>query len=202
VAVVTTTILLARHGETEWNREGRFQGHADPPLNETGCAQARALADQLAATPIDAVYSSDLRRARQTAEVVAARHGVSVTTARGLREIDVGSWSGLTRAEIEQRFPGAADHDGETREAHLARVVATVDRIAHDHPGERLLVVSHGGSLRALEAFAGEPSPRPLANCETFTVEVQDGRVLLVEAPPPVPPRDPEADDAEALEER
>ena len=172
---MTTTILLARHGETDSNREGRFQGHADQPLNETGRTQARALADQLAATSIDAVYSSDLRRARETAEIVAARRGIAVATERGLREIDVGSWSGLTRAEIEERFPGADDHDGETREAHLARVVATVDRIAHDHPGEVLLVVSHGGSLRALRRHcAGEPV-HPIANCSVYELRFMDG---------------------------
>ena len=103
-----TTLLLARHGETEWNREGRWQGWADPPLNETGREQARALREQLRETPFDAVYSSDLRRAHETAEIVAAPHGVPVIADEGLREIDVGSWSGLTRAEQEARFPGAS----------------------------------------------------------------------------------------------
>src|SRR5215211_8136133 len=114
-----TAILLARHGETDWNREGRFQGWADPPLNDAGRAQAQALAERLREMPFDAVYASDLRRAFETAEIVAASHGVPVTPDPGLREVDIGSWSGLTRAEIEERFPGAAHHDGETREQHL-----------------------------------------------------------------------------------
>ena len=91
-----TTILLARHGETDWNRAGRWQGWADPPLNETGRVQARELAEQLRTIPFDAVYSSDLRRAHETALIVGEPHGVPVVTEPGLREIDVGSWSGLT----------------------------------------------------------------------------------------------------------
>jgi broad specificity phosphatase PhoE len=170
-----TTILLVRHGETDWNREGRFQGHADPPLNELGRQQARQLAEQLAPMPIDAVYSSDLKRARETAEIVAARKGLTVTVERGLREIDVGSWSGLTRAEIEERFPGARHHDGETREAHLARIVAAAERIARDHPGERVLIVSHGGSLRALRGHALGAAPHPIPNCEVFQLRFRDG---------------------------
>src|SRR5581483_2208896 len=120
-----TTLLLSRHGETDWNREGRWQGWADPPLNEVGREQARALAETLRTTAFDAVYSSDLRRAHETARIVAAPHGVAVVTGPGLREIDVGSWSGLTRAEIEARFgPDAVRPDGETREQHAARVLS------------------------------------------------------------------------------
>ena len=100
-----TTILLARHGETDWNREGRFQGHADPPLNETGRAQAAELAAGLAGIHLAAVYSSPLRRALETAELVAATHGVDPVPIDALREVDVGSWQGLTRAEVGVRFP-------------------------------------------------------------------------------------------------
>jgi len=170
-----TTILLARHGETDWNREGRFQGWADPPLNETGRAQAQVLAGQLAEVPFDAAYSSDLRRAHETALIVAEPHGVPVVVDRGLREIDVGSWSGLTRLEIDARFPGAEQHDGETREEHLARVLAAVERIACAHPGERILIVSHGGSLRTLRRHAlGEPV-HPIVNCGVYELRFRDG---------------------------
>ncbi len=100
-----TTILLARHGETDWNRENRFQGHADPPLNETGRAQAAELAAALANEPLAAVYSSPLRRAFETAQIVGAPHGLEPVPVDALREVDVGSWQGLTRAEIEERFP-------------------------------------------------------------------------------------------------
>ena len=174
-----TTILLARHGETDWNREGRFQGWADPPLNEAGREQARALAERLRDMPFDAVYSSDLRRARETAEIVAGPHGVPVVVDRGLREIDVGSWSGLTRVEIEERFPGADDHDGETRADHLARVLATVERIARTHHGERILIVSHGGSLRTLRRHCvGEPV-HPIENCGVYELHFRDDRFVV-----------------------
>ena len=103
-----TTLLVARHGETDWNREGRWQGWADPPLNDTGRAQARRLAEELRETAFDAVYASDLRRAFETAEILAAPHAVPVVADAGLREIDIGSWSGLTRAEIDARFPEAS----------------------------------------------------------------------------------------------
>jgi probable phosphoglycerate mutase len=170
-----TTILLARHGETDWNLQGRFQGWADPPLNETGRAQARSLAEQLAEVPFDAVYSSDLRRAHETALIVAEPHAVPVVVDPGLREIDVGSWSGLTRPEIDARFPGADHHDGETREEHLSRVLEAVERIARAHPGERILIVSHGGSLRTLRRHAlGEPV-HPIENCGVYELRFRDG---------------------------
>jgi broad specificity phosphatase PhoE len=170
-----TTILLARHGETDWNREGRFQGWADPPLNDKGRAQAQALAEQLAGLPFDAVYSSDLRRAHETALIVAEPHAVPVVVDPGLREIDVGSWSGLTRPEIDARFPGAEHHDGETREEHLARVLATVERIAAAHPAERILIVSHGGSLRTLRRHALGDPVQPINNCGVYELRFRDG---------------------------
>jgi broad specificity phosphatase PhoE len=172
-----TTILLARHGETDWNREGRWQGWADPPLNETGREQARQLAEQLRGTPFDAVYSSDLRRAHETAEIVAEPHGVPVVADPGLREIDVGSWSGLTRAEIDERFPGTDRPDGETRDAHLARVLHAVERIARTHAGERILVVSHGGTMRALRSHASDEPFHPIENCGVIELHFRDDRL-------------------------
>src|SRR5512133_1433936 len=100
-----TELLLVRHGETNWNRERRFQGHADPPLNDAGREQARELAETLAGEGIDAIYTSDLQRARETAEILAARFGSEVVALRELREIDVGDWQGLTWPEIEERHP-------------------------------------------------------------------------------------------------
>ena len=174
-----TTILLARHGETDWNRESRWQGWADPPLNETGRDQARRLAEQLRHIPFDAVYTSDLRRAHETAEIVAAPHGVPVVADPGLREIDVGSWSGLTRAEIEERFPGAERPDGETREQHLARVLQAVERIARDNLGRRILLVSHGGTMRALRGHvSGEPH-HPIPNCGVLELHFRDDRLVM-----------------------
>jgi broad specificity phosphatase PhoE len=176
-----TAILLARHGETDWNREGRFQGWADPPLNEAGRAQAQALSHRLRETPFDAVYSSDLRRAHETASIVAAPHGVPVVTDPALREIDVGSWSGLTRMQIEERFPGAEHHDGETREHHLARVLEAVERIARGHRGGRILVVSHGGSLRALRRHCVGDPVHPLENCGVYELELRDEQLVAAD---------------------
>ncbi len=158
-----TTILLARHGESDWNRAKRWQGHADRPLTELGQAQARELADRLAETELNAVYSSDLQRAYETAEIVARKQRLDVTPLPELREVDVGSWSGLTRSEAEGRYPDAYRHwtaggegwqDGETYEELSVRVVGAIQRIAAEHPGERVLVVAHGGSVRAIHAAA------------------------------------------------
>jgi broad specificity phosphatase PhoE len=193
---MATVIVLARHGETDWNREHRLQGWADPPLNELGREQARELAESLAEERFDAIYSSDLRRAAETARVVGERLGLPVVEEPALREVDLGSWSGRLRHELHGERP-----DGESREQHRERVRRGILRLADMHPGGTLLVVSHGGSMRALEALATDEQPRLLANCEAIRLLVDDGQLILVEAPPPVAPRDPEADDAEALEQ-
>lgn len=174
-----TTILLARHGETDWNRDGIWQGWADPPLNETGRAQAHALAEQLRTTPFDAVYSSDLRRAEETAEIVAGPHGVPVVADPDLREIDIGSWSGLTLAEIEERFPHGERPDGETREQHAARVLAAVTRIARVNLGRRILLVTHGGTMRALHGHLTDEPVHPVANCAVLELHFRDNRLGL-----------------------
>jgi broad specificity phosphatase PhoE len=160
---VIATILLARHGESDWNRTKQWQGFADRPLTELGRQQARELAERLRETELEAVYSSDLQRARETAEIVAKTKGLRVESTPDLREVDVGSWSGLTRAEAEQRFPdgyarwlngGEGWDDGETYGQMGERVVRAVHRIAETHQGERVLLVAHGGSIRAVHAAA------------------------------------------------
>lgn len=158
-----TTILLARHGESDWNLAGRWQGHADRPLTDRGRAQARALSERLAGIELDGVYSSDLARARETAAIVAAPRGLPVRELATLREVDVGGWSGLTRAEAEERFPeaygrwiagGEGWDDGESYDQLTDRVVGAVRAIADQHPRDRVLVVAHGGSIRAIHAAA------------------------------------------------
>ncbi len=161
-----TELLLVRHAETDWNRDGRWQGHADPPLNEAGRAQARALAETLADEQVEAIYTSDLRRAAETAEVLGAALGRPVTPDSDLREIDVGSWSGLTREEVTERFPDWETHDGESLEDLQARVVGAVRRIAERHPDGQVLIVTHGGSIRSLERHLHGESARVMANCE------------------------------------
>jgi broad specificity phosphatase PhoE len=188
-----TTFILVRHGETDWNRSGRWQGQADAPLNERGRDQARALADELAGEQVVAIYTSDLSRARETAEIIAARLGRRVDLDRRLREVHVGGWSGLTTEEIEARFPdeilrwhkGDPSHafdGGETYAAMGERVVAAVNEIAARHPGEQVLVVLHGGPIRALLAHAAgityeEQRHRRehLDNCGFIRVAVRGG---------------------------
>src|SRR5688500_9075185 len=102
-----TTILLVRHGETDWNLERRVQGHSDRPLNDTGRRQAIELATALGDEPVDAIYSSDLVRAHETARILAERRGLGVTVIPELREKSFGTWEGLTDREVLQRFPEA-----------------------------------------------------------------------------------------------
>lgn len=158
-----TTVYLARHGESDWNAERRWQGHADRPLTERGREQAEALAERLAGVQLDAVYASDLRRAWETADPVARSHGLDVVRVPDLREVHVGSWSGLTRDECEARFPeafarwrdgGQGWDDGETYDEMAERVVSALHRLAEKHPGGSILVVSHGGPIRAVHAHA------------------------------------------------
>jgi broad specificity phosphatase PhoE len=158
-----TTIFLARHGESDWNVEKRFQGHSDRPLTERGRKQARALADLVGAEKIDAVYTSPLSRARETAEIVAARAGLEAVALPELREVDTGSWSGLSRADVEARFPegfarwrsgGSGWENGESYDEMAERVIGALRKIAEDHPDGRVLVISHGGPIRAIHAAA------------------------------------------------
>jgi alpha-ribazole phosphatase len=158
-----TTLLLARHGETDWNRARRWQGHADRLLTARGRTQAADLAARLTDIALDAAYSSDLRRARETAEPVATTHGLELVQLPELREVNVGSWQGLTRDEAEIRFPagferwregGTGWDDGESYGEMSARVLAAVERIANEYRGGRVLVVTHGGPIRAIHGAA------------------------------------------------
>lgn len=194
-----TTILLARHGESDWNAERRWQGHADRPLTERGLAQARALAERLDPFPLTAVYASDLRRARDTARAVAERRGVPLVVRRDLREVDVGSWSGRSREELEASDPesvrrwldGAKGWEGgESYEEMADRVVRAVLEIAAAHPGGHVLVVSHGGCVRAVHAralgltFHAQRSTAPVEpNARLSAVAVEDGTIRLLHLP-------------------
>src|SRR5947209_803921 len=155
-------VYLARHGETEWNATGRFQGHTDTPLNEAGRDQARALAEQLDGK-IGAVAASDLARARETAEIVARALRLKAPVVEpALRERGLGVFEGLTRDEIARRFPGEweayrRDHanappEGEPWSAFIERATGAVRRLAGRLArGERpALLVTHGGVVKAL----------------------------------------------------
>jgi len=173
-----TTILLARHGETDWNLNRRVQGHSDTPLNDTGRAQARALGEELAGERIAAVYSSHLVRAHETARAVAEPRGLGVTAIRDLRERHFGTWEGMTDDEIFARFdptPETSWGDGETREEMAGRVLDALRRIAATHPESRVLVVSHGGPLRAVLTHCGVDGVGRIDNCHVVRVEIMDG---------------------------
>ena len=146
------------------------------PLNEHGREQARALAEQLAGEPIDAIYSSDLSRARDTADIVGARLEVPVAVDPDLREIDVGAVEGLT-AEESGAFDG---WQGEPHEAHSLRVLAAIDRIAARHPAERILVVTHGGSMRRVHEHLGLEGG-PFENCAVWMCVHEDGALRSID---------------------
>lgn len=159
-----TTLLLVRHGETDWNAEGRLQGHTDRPLNETGRRQARQLAERLAGERIDAIYASDLGRAKETAEIVGERLGLTVVIDTDLREKNWGNWEGLTGDERVH-----VEFEGESTEEHRTRIVRAVKRIAERHPDQRIVVVTHGGSLRRIQAAANGVANPVVENCGVWS---------------------------------
>ncbi len=197
VSTVATNLVLVRHGETDWNRDNRFQGHADPPLNDTGRAQARALADELGEEQFAALYASPLRRAHETARIVASSLALQLIADPCLKEVDVGSWSGLTRTEIEARDPegfarwleyGHGWDDGETYDELGARVVAGLLSIGARHPDAAVLAVTHGGPIRsALAASDRVPfddarrSIHVIGNCAIVRLAVRDGKLERVD---------------------
>jgi broad specificity phosphatase PhoE len=159
---VPRRLLLVRHGESTWNALSRWQGQADPPLSPFGERQAEDAAARLTEiATIAAVWASDLVRARRTAELIAGHLGIArVREERRLRERDVGSWSGLTRDEIEERWPGYLtarrsppdfESDDSLLERTRAGLAAAVDG---SNPGD-VLVVTHGGVIRTIERSLG-----------------------------------------------
>jgi len=177
-------MLLVRHGQSEWNALGRWQGQADPPLSELGRRQAMAAGARLGA--VDAVVSSDLERAVATAVVLSELLGVGpVLVDPRLRERHAGEWQGLTRDEIDERWPGyLADHrrppGWEPDDALRERTRAALDDLAAAHPDGELLVITHGGVVYAHEADAGLPHER-LANLSGRWVELDRTRLVLGE---------------------
>ena len=171
-----TRFLLIRHGETQWNERGLWQGHQDSPLTERGLAQARQLAEQLASATIDRLVCSDLGRCRQTVAPLAALLRMEPELAPQLRELDVGSWSGLGREQIAvldadtlRRFDAREDvrpGGAEKRSELAARVHAFVEGLAAESPGACIALVTHSGVVRALDA--GERAAHAQARTRTL----------------------------------
>ena len=156
-----TRILAIRHGETAWNVDTRIQGHLDIPLNDTGHWQAERLGQSLVAEDITAIYASDLSRAHETALYVSRASGVPVVAELGLRERGFGDFEGRTFAEIEVALPDQAERwrkrdplfapsGGESLLQVQERVLASVNRLAKQHPGELIVMVAHGGVMDVL----------------------------------------------------
>jgi alpha-ribazole phosphatase len=155
-------LIFIRHGETEWNATLRYQGHANIPLNDRGRAQARAAAARLGSAHVAAIYTSDLARAAETAAIVGEPFGLKPVVMTELREIDVGEWEGHTPEELYRRFPDHMreyDRDpartvrigGESYAMLQERALVALNRIQEQHArDETVLVVSHGGTIRAV----------------------------------------------------
>jgi len=187
-----TTLYLVRHGETTWNRERRIQGHRDPPLNETGRWQAQALAEHLAGVCFDAAYASDLCRARHTAEIILLRHNLPIETRTELRERFLGRWEGLLIDDLPvvdseawqvwlTRPRNYAPHGGETEVDLERRAVGAISSIANAHPFGTVLVVSHGGTIRAtLNGWLGVDTHHT-PNCGAYVIEATPTERKLVD---------------------
>ena len=185
-----TQLWLVRHGQTDWNQQGRYQGQADMPLNEAGIRQAEEAAAQVAHLPISAIYTSDLVRARRTAEIIAARLGLPLQQDTRLREIHQGEWQGLLVSEIATRYASeisrfraspmtARAPGGETVAEVADRLWSAADEIARRHAGQQVLVVSHGLALATLIARA-----RRVPLEQVYTLIPENAVPHLVEWPP------------------
>jgi probable phosphoglycerate mutase len=188
-------LMLARHGETDDNARLIFQGQGGGSLNARGRAQAERLAARLAGE-LDVIVSSDRTRAKETAEEVSRAAGVEIIFDREVREVDVGSWTGLAYEEVERRFPeewaawraglDVPRGGGETYAGLATRVAGALQRIARDHVGKRVLVVSHGAALRSAVCLALGISPSwnaPIAglhNTSLSRLRYEDEKIHLV----------------------
>jgi broad specificity phosphatase PhoE len=188
-------LLIVRHGETEWNAEGRIQGHTDVALSERGIEQARMAARRLAHVQIDAAYSSDLRRSSQTARMILGERDAPLYTTSLLREYHKGVFEGLTAEETRKRYPELyaaslvkdldfAPSGGETTRQTSRRIAGFVAGIKERHQGDTVLIVGHGGSLRAafvalLELPLEANWKFELANCGLSMVDIYPDNAVL-----------------------
>lgn len=184
-----TEFFIFRHGETDWNRQERFQGHSDIALNAAGFEQARQLILPVANCQLDLIYSSDLTRALQTAETVAHSLGLEVRRDSRLREAHLGEAQGKTREEIEREFgkelanrwrsSHVSDADvaypgGETGQAIILRVFQALEEIAEKHPKKRIGISTHGGVIRRIFQKIYEAGPKisvPIPNGIIYRIQ-------------------------------
>jgi probable phosphoglycerate mutase len=154
-------IYVVRHGETEWNKRGKQQGHLNSPLTERGTQQAQALAHGLKNRGITSIYSSDLGRAYNTARIIDKQLKLSIQTCKRLRERHLGSLQGLTKEEFQHQYPeewdrfNSGDPDycfpgGESARERYERTVTCIEDLASQHSGQNILIVAHGGVLNGL----------------------------------------------------
>jgi broad specificity phosphatase PhoE len=185
-----TRLVLIRHGQTDWNREGRFQGQADPPLNVVGRGQVEALAQRLVGWPFESLISSDLRRAVESAEIIARTLNLAFYVDPRWREVRQGQWEGLLVGEIAARYPDewtarqldpvhARTPGGETIAEVAARVWAAADDIARSYPVGPVLVVSHAVALATLLVRT-----RGLSLDQVFGHIPQNAQIEAVDWPP------------------
>jgi broad specificity phosphatase PhoE len=150
-------LILVRHGETEWNAQGRYHGQFDVPLSSVGRRQAERIAERLSSHKIDVIYASDLERAWETAAIIAAKHGLTVYAEPRLRELKFGVLEGLTFDEAQIQYPemiaawlkdfNRPPQGGETVDLFNARIISLLDELKQTHDEQTLLLVGHGGSL-------------------------------------------------------
>ncbi len=158
---MSTTLILIRHGETPYNRDRRYQGHRDTPLTRKGKRQTEKIALRLRNEPLDAIYSSDLKRTEYTAKAINRYHSLKINILPQLREIDFGDWEGKTHDEIQRKWRGLLDEwerepskikipGGESIQELAERTRTTIKKIISTYPNQRVAIVTHGGPIRII----------------------------------------------------
>ncbi|MCX8103779.1 MAG: histidine phosphatase family protein [Candidatus Bipolaricaulota bacterium] len=190
-----TRVFLVRHGETDWNAQLRVMGQLDIPLNERGRAQARRTAELLAHENFAVIYSSDLVRAVETAQIIAAPHHLDVITVPKLREARYGLWEGLTRHEVLERFPEEYQRrrtdpanfrpsGGESRRELYERASKIFSELVARHSKQKILIVSHGGTIRAILRYVLGLGPGnghfAVDNCGVTIIDREDDNTYEV----------------------
>lgn len=185
-----TLLYLVRHGETDWNRQRRIQGSSDIPLNDTGRRQAMHAGALLARRSWDAIYSSPLSRAFETASIISDQLGLGEPRAlAALVERNYGDAEGMTDVQISRRWPGSTPIPGrESRDAVARRVARALKRLAREQPGGHFILATHGGVIRTMLITAGADAHRhaPITNGSVHSFAVTDGELRLVTFDDPI----------------